>query len=138
MKLLKQQFPKKSTFKNKIDAWTKANESFETGEKLSYWDSQWGFVKYSQSMMVIVPKKNLIHNIGIGAGSTHAKILESHTFKKYKTFVFIPTHELEFPLKHPKHVVCDGGYDNLVYRASTKTPIRKFLGRIVKKILNKG
>lgn len=115
----------------------KAQKACVKGEKLSYWDAQWGFVKYSQNMLVIVPKYNLIHNIGIGVGSTHATSLKEAQYQKYKNFVFIPTKELEFPMKHPDFCVCDVVYDDLVYKCSAGNPIKRNFVKIVKKLLGR-
>lgn len=112
----------------------KANDSYHNNEKLSYWDAQWGVVKYSQNMLVIVPKKNLINNIGIGATSTHASSLTEEKFVKYKNFVFIPTHELNFPLKHPKICACDIEYDDLVYKVTAGNPFKRKLSNLSRKI----
>lgn len=115
----------------------KAQKACVKGEKLSYWDAQWGFVKYSQNMLVIVPKYNLIHNIGIGVGSTHATSLKEAKYQKYKNFVFIPTKELEFPMKHPDFCVCDVDYDDLVYKCSAGNTIKRNFVKIVKKLLGR-
>lgn len=135
--LVKNQITNKCVAKSRIEAWKKAKKSLDNGEKLSYWDAQWGFVKYSQNMLVIVPRYNQIHNIGVGVGSTHAMNIKSTTFRKYKNFVFIPTHELQMPLKHPKYCICDTKYDNLVYKCTSGNPIRRNIAKIVKKILGR-
>ena len=133
-KLTKLQIPNKRAAETRFSASKKAYESYATGEKLSYWDAQWGFAKFSQNMMVIVPKNNLINNIGIGATSTHAAKLKKQKNIKYKTFVFIPTYNFEFPLKHPNHCLCDVEYDNLVYKSNAGNPIKFFIKKLLKKI----
>lgn len=136
LSLVEKQVEHKYMAKSKRDGWERARNSAENGEKLSYWDVQWGFVKYSQNMLVVVPKYNQICNIGAGADSTHAQNIKKQ-FKKYKSFVFIPTKELTFPLKHPKFCVCDVEYDKLVYKCSAGNPIRRKVARVAKKILRK-
>ena len=137
LKLLETQIPNKYVFKSRKSAWLRANNSFTSGEKLSYWDMQWGFVKYSQNMLVIVPAKNLIHNVGVGTSSTHAQNLRNTTFVKYKNFVFIPTYEIEFPLIHPSTCICDTRYDNLVYKCSSGNQVKRIVAKVVKKIIRK-
>lgn len=137
LSLLETQITNKYVFKSRKSAWLRANNSITSGEKLSYWDAQWGFVKYSQNMLVIVPAKNLIHNIGVGIGSTHAQNVKKTAFKKYKNFVFIPTYEMEFPLNHPECCICDTKYDDLVYKCMSGNPIRRFVAKTVKKIIGK-
>lgn len=137
LNLVEQQFTNKYIANTRVNNWLKARNSVKNGEKLSYWDNQWGFVKYSQNMLVIVPKINQICNIGGGADSTHAQSLKNTTFQKYKNFIFIPTSNLKFPLNHPKYVVCDNDYDTLVYKIMAGNPFRRKLAKIVKKILRR-
>ncbi len=140
LSLVKKQISNKTVAQTRAAAWVRSNNSLKNGEKLSHWDVQWGFVKYSQNMLVIVPKYNQIHNIGVGASSTHAQSLKDSSkngYVKYKNFVFIPTHKLEFPLNHPTHCICDVDYDNLVYKCSSGNPVRRTLAKIVKKILRR-
>ncbi|MBR4099790.1 MAG: nucleotide-diphospho-sugar transferase [Clostridia bacterium] len=135
--LLKGAVSNKHSYQTRIEYWKEANESLMNGKKLSYWDAQWGFVGCTQNMLVIVPKKNLIHNIGVGATSTHAQNLKMTTYVKYKNFVFIPTYEFDFPLKHPEFCICDTNYDNLVYKCMLGSPARRFIVKLAKKILKK-
>ena len=137
LELTKKQITNKFAAESRMKSWIKASQAASNGEKLSYWDAQWGFVKYSQNMLVAVPKKNLIHNIGVGATSTHAQNLVQTSYVKYKNFVFIPTYEFEFPLKHPKCCVCDVDYDNLVYKCSIGNPVRHVLAKFVKKLIRR-
>lgn len=137
LELVKAQFSNKQIAQHRAEGWKRAYDSLKNGEKLSYWDVQWGFVKYSQNMLVITPAKNLIHNIGVGAGSTHAAVGTQTKFVKYKNFVFIPTYEIEFPLKAPKVCVADTKYDDLVYKCSLNVPfmvkVKKFVRKFIKK-----
>jgi len=136
-RLVKKQISNRHISKTRYQAWVKANKSFQTGKKLSYWDVQWGFVKYSENSLVIVPKYNQIHNIGIGKDSTHSQSLKKSSFRKYKNFVFIPVRPLEFPLKHPLCCICDTDYDSLLYKCISGNPIRNFLAKYIKKLIGK-
>lgn len=133
-KIINSQITNKTVSDLRYASLKKANDSYHNNEKLSYWDAQWGVVKYSQNMLVIVPKKNLIKNIGIGATSTHAGALTEEKFVKFKNFVFIPTHELEFPLKQPKICACDVEYDDLVYKVMAGDPFKRKLSNLSRKI----
>ena len=138
-------YTKKLLKKNILDAdkrisvWEKTNKETTLGTKLSYWDFQWGFVKYAQSQFVIVPKYNQISNIGTGADSTHAiSMKERH--KKYKDYNHMPTKALEFPLIHPKCMMCDLAYDELVVRCNRGNffkRIRRFFAEKCKGVLKK-
>ena len=127
LNILREQFKYKFAFESRFKQYKKVHASKENGEKLSYWDIQWGYVKYSQNMLVPVPKKNLICNIGIGSASTHAKKMKTERYIKYRNFVFIPTYDLDFPLKHPTICIPDIKYDDLVYRCTHGTIVKKVL-----------
>ncbi len=137
LNLVKKQFTNQIIANDRVYYWKKARLSIKNGEKLSYWDNQWGFVKYSQNLLVIVPRINQICNIGGGADSTHAQSIKNTTFQKYKNFIYIPTTNLQFPLKHCEYVLCDNDYDDLVYKIMAGNPIRRKLAPIAKKILRR-
>ncbi len=136
-RLLSMQITDKDTATSRIKAWEKVNETAITKEKLSYWDVQWGMVKYSQNQLVIVPKYNQISNIGIGIESSHAQSVNYSKFKKYKNFFFIPTKNLELPLEHQTVCMCDVEYDNLVYKVTKGSGFKYKLKKTAKKILGR-
>lgn len=121
--------------KERIGSWLHA--AAETPhKKVNYWDIQFGFVKYSQSYLCIVPKNNLIYNIGVGLGSTHTESNKAVNWKPGQ-ILFMPTKGMEFPLVHPKYVICDRNYDDIcankiLYRSFFKKVINK-LKRMLKK-----
>lgn len=129
-KIYSQQVGNKIVCKNRIASLKKVNDSLKNGEKISFWDTQWGFAEYTQNMLAIVPKVNLIHNVGVGTGSTHAKSINTQEWKKYHNFVFIPTHEMEFPLKHTTYCACDMDYHQLVYKCTRGFGIKRIANTI--------
>lgn len=138
LKLYKHQIGKGNleAFDTRVNSLKKANMSAKNGEKLSYWDTQWGFAEFTQNLLAIVPKKNQICNVGVGELSTHAQKLKARKYIKYKNMVFIPTYELEFPLTHPNFCACDLDYHNQVYKMSQGNFVKRIL-RKVKKLLIK-
>lgn len=62
------------------------------------------------SKLNIIPTKNLISNIGIGADGTHAVDSIDKLPKGVRQVMYMQTHELDFPLKHPKYVLEDVKY----------------------------
>ena len=136
-KLLPYQFADKETGKKRIASWEYAHTALQEGANLSYWDMQWGLVKYSQNQLVIVPKYNQIYNIGVGAASSHAQRVKSKGFVKYKNFFYIPTRELEFPLSHQQYCACDEEYDKLVYTCTRDNKYIYALKKFIKKIVRK-
>lgn len=61
------------------------------------WDYQWDYSRLLQKGLTIIPKHNLVSNIGFGEDATH-------TFSSNNEFSYVPVKELEFPLAHPDEV----------------------------------
>lgn len=135
LKLYKQQIGNDYIYEQRIASLRRANKSAKNGEKLSYWDTQWGFAEYIQNMLAIVPRVNQICNVGVGADSTHAQNITATKYIKYKNMLFMPTHELDFPLKHPDFCACDLDYHNLVYKCASGTKLKQFLRGIKRTFL---
>jgi len=66
---------------------------------------------YSQNRLQIIPKKNLISNIGCSKDATHGDELKLLP-KGLRRIFNMKTYELEFPLKHAKYVIPDIDYEN--------------------------
>ena len=127
-RLLYGEFPSRTIAERRISNWLHASR--ETKEKkVNYWDIQFGFLKYSQSYLCVVPKNNLIYNIGVGAGSTHTENNKAEKWKKGRV-LFMPTESLQFPLSHPKFVICDRQYDREVFKIIFPGKIKKIFRKI--------
>lgn len=133
-KLYGMQIANKNVAKQRFQSVNRAFNAAKNQEKLSYWDTQWGFAQFTQNMLAIVPRKNLICNIGVGTSSTHAQGREKNKYVKFKNMLFIPTYELEFPLKNPAYCAPDMEYHNLVYKMNEVNPLRAFLGKIARRL----
>ena len=90
------------------------------------WDYQWTYINFLKKRYSIVPKRNLITNIGItkASGENPSKVFNLRNF------------EITFPLKHPKNIfinknldrkICDKIYSmpKLSYRIKNK--LKKYL-----------
>ncbi|MDN3547640.1 nucleotide-diphospho-sugar transferase [Mucilaginibacter aquaedulcis] len=96
------------------------------------WDYQWCFTCSSNSGLSIVPKKNLIKNIGFGGSATHTNVVDK--------FFSQDTEKMESPLVHPNFVLVDQQHD-LVYEKKVfggnflafKTILIDFLRKIILK-----
>ena len=117
----------------RLDLWMQTNALVKNNTKISYWDVQWGFVKYTQSQLVIVPRNNLINNIGVGVDSTHAHGLRKN-HKKYVDFNNMPVRPLDFPLEHPKFVICDNEYDALLIKCNKRAKSRMLWRAVMNKM----
>lgn len=75
-------------------------------EGKAYYETIFGASTRLNSRLNIVPTKNMISNIGFGVDSVHTHSLEVLP-NAIRNIFYMKTHELNFPLRHPKYVVCD-------------------------------
>lgn len=69
----------------------------------SIWDYQWRFHMIINNGLCIVPRRNLVRNIGWGEAATHTKV---------KSGIWdVPTGGLSYPLRHPSCVVANADFD---------------------------
>ena len=97
-------------------------------QKLTSWTFQSGMALALQSQMAIVPKVNLITNIGLTADSEHAVNNLKKLDHKTRLYFNAEMYSVEFPLKHPKYVVEDWNYYDLVNKKFKKTFLTKIEG----------
>lgn len=112
-KLMRNNITLKRAQKKKIQSFINARQRILNGENISFWDFQFGFLKAIKGYLSIVPRINLICNIGVGATSTHAQTNINSSWKKGMLH-FIPTANIELPLVHPNFIICDHEYDDAV------------------------
>ena len=60
-----------------------------------------------QSQLNIVPKYNLIRNIGMSENGANSVSLIQFMPKGLRSLYYMRTYSFDFPLKHPKYVVND-------------------------------
>ena len=63
--------------------------------KIDTWDYQWLLSSWAQKGLSIIPKENLVSNIGFGNDSTHT--FSSEGDKR----AYLPLRAMSFPLRHP-------------------------------------
>lgn len=81
-----------------------------------FWESIVGCNCMWNSHYAIIPKKNLVSNMGLTENSTHSNTSKRNISKATADLFEMQTYELEFPLKHPKHVLVNQSYIKRVYR----------------------
>lgn len=93
---------------------------------LDAWDYQWAFTLLYQSMLSIVPTKNLIVNIGWGSDATHTSFRDPR--------FPIQAYEMEFPIIDPPFVLPDAYYDrvfgSIMFQSLPAQKLRSVLNRI--------
>ena len=62
--------------------------------KIDTWDFQWQYAILLNDGFVIIPKANLVSNIGYGSDSAHMKVFDKNRNN-------LETKNIDFPLKHP-------------------------------------
>lgn len=92
----------------------KKKQILEKGGKLTSWSTQFGLSVMLNSPLIIVPKVNLMSNIGLSEESANSlksiKLVPRRQRPLYRLKLF----EMDFPLRHPKYIVDDYEYDELV------------------------
>lgn len=83
------------------------------GEGIPYWEHINGAQTLLNGRLVIYPRCNMIHNIGLSPNSTHAPEELEMLPKRVREFFNNTARELEFPLKHPKYFISDVDYRRL-------------------------
>lgn len=89
---------------------TKILEEVSRGN-VECWDYQWYFQNIINNRLSIVPKKNLIKNLGLG----HKNATHTTQKHKYKAITKNKKNEISFPLKHPKKIVQNISLDKKEY-----------------------
>ncbi|HBJ43244.1 hemolysin activation protein [Mediterraneibacter gnavus] len=102
----------KNMGQKEFDIWIPHVEAHAKTGKAHY-ESINGAAMFLYNRINIVPKYNMICNIGIAAESTHSvndiRILP----KGIQKLMYKETHEIEFPLKHPDIIEIDPVYEKL-------------------------
>jgi len=81
-----------------------------------------------QAQMAIVPKMNLITNIGLTADSEHAVNNLKKLDHKTREYFNAETYSIAFPLKHPQYIVEDWNYYDRVQKKFKQTIVSKIEG----------
>ena len=89
---------------------------------------------YLNNRLNIVPTCNLVKNIGLTPDATHTKNTINTMPRGLRCIFFAPIYELDFPLKHPKTVTEDIGYEKLIRAIVSPNSIITFLRKIERRI----
>lgn len=143
--LLKQRTKRNPTFKRKMlgymdnptyDGHVPGSEFFHS------------LAMYQHNQLQIIPKKNLISNIGCTEDSAHSDSLKNLPRGIRRVFN-MKTYELEFPLKHPKFIIPDVEYEKkrnrimgyntpiIAFYRKCERAIRKIISGDIKAVLKK-
>lgn len=79
------------------------------------------FAMYGYNQLQIIPKYNMINNIGFGNDSTHMEELKNMP-KSLRGIFNMKTYEITFPLKHADYVIPDVEYEKKRNKIITYNP----------------
>lgn len=107
MKLLKQRTRRNPTAWKRLQAYA-AGEMYEGHPAGSeFWREH---TMYSQNRLQIIPKMNMVSNIGSTDNSEHATSMKKMP-RKLRRLFDMPVYEVSFPLRHAKYVIPDVEYE---------------------------
>ncbi len=95
-----------------------------SSSRVDWWDYQWDFARYVNSGLAIVPKNNLVKNLGFGKDATH-------THNGNSKIALLDADTIDFPLKHPPFVMRDFESDNRYFKNFIKDAMISKLGQFV-------
>lgn len=90
------------------------------------WDYQWKFTCWQQGGLGVLPRVNLISNIGYDSEA-------AHTTLENQPYINLPSEAMEFPLKHPIAITRNFHADNVI-QATLFDWYPKFFDRVHRKI----
>lgn len=95
--------------------------------RIDTWDYQWTYACWKQNGLTVLPRTNLISNLGFGIDATHTK-RQSH----FSNMAVAP---LAFPLQHPLQVARDEQADAYTQRQNFTLSLLGKARRVVKRLL---
>ena len=94
--------------KDERSYWIQKLHPFFTGQRTDTWDHPWQYSIWAQRGVCIVPRTNLVANIGFGGDATHTQNTSSPISN-------LPVGEMPDGLQHPPEVGFDDEADRAVY-----------------------
>ena len=103
---------KKRTGKNR-EHWNEIDDVAKTGIYAGHVPADeffCSFANYGQNQLMIIPKRNLICNVGVGSDAEHGDSLKRLP-KAIQRLFYMEAYEMEFPMKHARYVIPDEEYE---------------------------
>lgn len=89
---------------------TEKYRQLKYGEKLTSWSTQFGLRQILNSRLIVVPRVNLMTNIGLTPESANSVSKLKYIPRGLRPLYQLKLYEIEFPLKHPRYVMNDIEY----------------------------
>lgn len=110
-----------------IRYWTRLFDKIYQGKGPNTWDYQWLYTNLINNSVTVVPRVNLIRNIGFGADATHTGQVDPR--------LLLPSRSMPFPLIHPERMIPSRSTDRrlqLLYSAPLNRRVAGKIGRLAK------
>lgn len=131
MDLLRHETASRPAFRKKIEAY--AENDYYQGHK-AFEEFFLEFAVFGYHQLAIIPKQNMICNIGASSDSTHFTDL-SNLPKEVQNLFHMKTYDCTFPLHHPSYFIPDYYYDNRVHEINADSGLPKLKRQIERKVL---
>lgn len=138
IKKIKNSYQNKALYRRQKNFIIDEFERKMNGVKYRSWDFHMIYSIMFFDLMGICPKYNLIINTGVDDVSEH--ISKNKNDVMVKRFHFVPSHELEFPLVHPKRIAINNSLNRKIagkILPPFKIRVKGYISKCLKKILGK-
>lgn len=95
--------------------------AYNHSDKVTWWDYQWGFARKINSGLMVVPRSNMIVNLGLGNHATNTQ---------GGRWGFLKHEKLQWPLRHPPFVMHDRVTDDEVFYNHITSPLDRIKSKI--------
>ena len=112
-----------------VTFWTEIFDTMHDGTGPDTWDYQWVYTLFKHGLLSIVPRVNLVANIGFGEGATHTVQVDSRFMGSSRS--------MEFPLKHPASFIPMRRLDRLRFEGMLPPSIPRRIANRVHQVTNK-
>jgi hypothetical protein len=102
--------------------WTRIFDDMYANKGRNAWDYQWLYTHFMNNALTIIPRVNLVANIGFGQGATHTSKVDLRWTP--------PAAAVTFPLVHPVDFIPLRSMDRRFQKLFTEPAPRRFLRRI--------
>ena len=133
---IKDKYLNRELYRHDYPSWDNIIRDIDNGKQPISWDYQMAFSLRVNNLYGIAPSVNLIKNIGADMDSIHGGVSMDNVMTA--RFCEIPTFELSFPLKHPKVLMVDKGFEKKTEKIiilPLKYRLRGVIVKLVKRML---
>lgn len=135
-KNIRRAYHNKTLYNHDLLTWERSACDIAKGRQPISWDYQMAFSLRVHNLYGIAPRVNLIRNIGADINSIHGGVSMDNVMTA--RFCEVPIFELEFPLRHPKMLIEDCGFERRTEKIiilPLKYRVRGALVKLVKRML---